>query len=133
MSDPDDKLMKFAQKDTVRHEILRDLEEDGLFTDVCFVSESNTKILMHKTLIMNSSKFLKNIFATLDQEHNVLIFDDVNTNILTQIKDFLYTGRCIVQSMDLREFTRVGELLEIEEITNASKNLSLVLQQTLNK
>ena len=85
-----------------------DLYESNEFTDITLVSEDGETIQAHKLIISASSGVLRKLI-----EKNRTPFLDVKHSFLRLLLQFIYTGQCEVNQIDLVYFLSTAKQLDI--------------------
>ena len=88
------------------------------FSDVTLVCEDQKQLLAHKVILASASPFFKTIFLANDHP-KPLIFLKMRFRDLQGILQFVYTGQCHVDKMELDRFLELAKILEVEGLASA--------------
>ena len=84
------------------------------FTDVTLVSAEGLKTEAHKTVLSSFSPFFREVFNENKHTSVLLYMRGVSHKELELLVEFIYTGVCQVEVVDLESFLRIGKELGIE-------------------
>ena len=84
------------------------------FTDVTLVSADGLKTEAHKTVLSSFSPFFRKVLIENKHTSVLLYMRGVNHKELELLVEFIYTGVCQVEVVDLESFLRIGKELGIE-------------------
>ena len=104
------------------------LKSSDSFTDVTLVSEDNKHIQAHKIILSAGSEYFRDILSDKSHPHPMLCLDNVASEDLAWIIQYLYVGEVSVPQPSLQTFLKVANKLKcyglIEDIhqgTNMNK------------
>ena len=95
----------------------KDLRCNENFTDVTLATEDNQQIDAHRVILSTSSPFFKTILERNPHQKPLLYLKDILYLELRNVLDYIYIGECQVNSDRLDKFLRVGEVLQIDGLT----------------
>ena len=84
------------------------------FTDVTLVSAEGLKTEAHKTVLSSFSPFFREVFNENKHTSVLLYMRGVSHKELELLVEFIYTGVCQVEVVDLESFLKIGKELGIE-------------------
>merc|ERR1719209_1639134 len=84
------------------------------FTDVTLVSAEGLKTEAHKTVLSSFSPFFREVLIENKHTSVLLFMRGVSHKELELLMEFIYTGLCQVEVVDLESFLRIGKELGIE-------------------
>ncbi|XP_065335894.1 zinc finger and BTB domain-containing protein 37-like isoform X6 [Cloeon dipterum] len=107
----------------VRHmtSAFESLRSDKDLIDVTLSCEGK-KIPAHKMLLSACSSYFKDLFKENPCQHPVIIFRNVTFVDLVALVDFMYNGEVNVEQEQLASFLNTAELLQVQGLTNSSKD-----------
>ncbi|XP_059487101.1 zinc finger and BTB domain-containing protein 24-like isoform X13 [Neocloeon triangulifer] len=107
----------------VRHmtSAFESLRSDRDLIDVTLSCEGK-KIPAHKMLLSACSSYFKDLFKENPCQHPVIIFRNVTFDDLMALVDFMYNGEVNVEQEQLASFLNTAELLQVQGLTNSSKD-----------
>ena len=79
------------------------------FTDVTLATVDDQQIRAHKVILGSGSSFFQNIFMKHPHQNPLLYLKDVRYKDLELIIQFIYTGECNVELLELKHFLSVGK------------------------
>ena len=74
--------------------------EDSM-TDVTLVSNDNKQIKAHKIVISSASRVLREILEADLEKHSSLVLAEVDSEMLSSLFDFIYSGRARIQQRNM--------------------------------
>ena len=83
------------------------------FTDVTLATVDDQQIRAHKVILSSGSLFFQNIFLKHPHQNPLLYLKDVRYKDLELIIEFIYTGQCNVEHVELEHFLSVGRDLRV--------------------
>ncbi|XP_044267201.1 zinc finger protein 660-like [Tribolium madens] len=89
------------------------------------------RLMAHKLILSIASPLLHDLLLQDTTEPSVLIFPDINSNTMSQILDYIYTGSVIIYSNTINDFIAAANLLKLHidveflEKTNTFKEYKL--------
>jgi len=93
--------------------ILRGALKDGLYTDLKLVAENGEIINCHKLVLASSSKKIKNILDSRNDDN--IVFRNIKYSTLRYVVDFIYNGLVNVASREeLMDFASAYMMLQVE-------------------
>ena len=84
------------------------------FTDVTLVSAEGLKTEAHKTVLSSFSPFFREVFNENKHTSVLIYMRGVSHKEVELLVEFIYTGVCQVEVVDLESFLRIGKELGIE-------------------
>ena len=92
----------------------RDIRKTGEFSDVTLASEDGYEVKCHKLILAASSFYLSSL---INLASSPIILEDVSSNQLKKVLDFIYHGEVEVEKEEVFSFLSVGEKLHIRGLT----------------
>ena len=95
---------------------LESLWVEPIFADVTLVSDEQTKIKAHKTVLSSCSPFLKKLLLISQDSDPVVHIEGVNHQDLLSILQFMYTGKIIEQKDKIGHMKDIARNLVVEKL-----------------
>ena len=100
--------------------VIRGLSDDELFSDVTLISEDGERIRAHRNIIASFSETFNKILeenVTRNGNDFSIYIMDINSDILRNLKNFIYLGKAQISSERLDSFLKAGTKLRIKGLT----------------
>jgi len=100
--------------------IIKGLIDDEQFSDVTLILGDGERIKAHRNIVASFSETLKNILEENSEKCGndfSIYLMDIQSDILRNIKNFIYLGKAQVLSERLNNFLKVGNKLKIKGMT----------------
>ena len=94
------------------------LRKDQDFFDVTLVSEDDIFVKAHKVVLSASSEFFKNILHQVNHTKPTIYLNEVESEQLRFILDFIYQGEVEIKNEEVESFLKVATELKINELVN---------------
>ena len=88
------------------------LKSSDIFTDVTLVSDDNKQIQAHKIILSAGSEYFRDILSDKSHPHPMLCLDNVGSEDLAWIIQYLYVGEVSVPQSSLPKFLKVANKLK---------------------
>merc|ERR1712043_86438 len=98
--------------------MIKDLYEEGQYSDVTLVSDDQTQFEAHKIVLSACSPVFKKIIDNNPSQHPLIYLRGIQSYELESILQFMYLGegRCNYERMG--EFIKVAKELEVKDISD---------------
>ena len=84
------------------------------FYDVTLVSDDHKQVSAHKIVLCASSEYFKNILKNNKHSHPLLCLNDVDSNELNNVLDYIYNGELQIHQDHLDQFLQVAHRFQLE-------------------
>ena len=98
--------------------MLKDLYQEGRYTDVTLVSNDQTQFKAHKIVLSACSPVFKKIIDSNPSQHPLIYLRGVQSFEVDSILQFMYLGEGRFYYERMGEFMQVAKDLEVKEISN---------------
>ena len=102
--------------------MVRDLYQEGKYSDVTLVSDDQTQFKAHKIVLSACSPVLKKIIDNDPSQQTRISLSDVQSYEMESILEFMYLGDGTFYYERLEEFMKVAKYLEVKEISKGMEN-----------
>ncbi len=105
------------------------------FCDVILKTNDNKSLKAHKIILSCGSEYFRTLFTTEyfmeanESSNNEFLVIDANLESLNQIIDFLYTGKIVINEINVNNLLATSRFLQIENIVEAC---CIYLENNLN-
>ena len=111
----------------------QEARQDGDFCDVTLVSKDGQGIEAHKIILSASSVLFKSLLKRSLHPHPVVLFNNLQDGLLTNLLYFIYNGEVNIYEEDLMEFLSVASDFKIKGIGDVKEQKpDLDLNEYLN-
>ena len=111
-------------------EMLHNLRQSQLFTDVTLVSDDKKQIKAHKIVLTACSAVFKNIIESLPDNCSIIYLRGIQHQEIESILEFMYLGVTTFSQDRIDEFLNVAQNLGVKEI---SRNINGDDDDTVNE
>ena len=110
-------FMKREQHREKTIELLKQLKNDSMFTDVTLASEDGINIKAHRAIIGYSSPYMFSILQVHKESDGPLVLP-VKYKQLYSLLEYIYLGESKVDIIEVNNFLRMGNNLQIRGLWN---------------
>ena len=97
--------------------ILKDLYQEGRYSDVTLVSDDQTQFKAHKIVLSACSPVFKKIIDSNPSQHPLIYLRGIQSYEMESILQFMYLGEGKFYQERMGEFIKVAKDLEVKEIS----------------
>ena len=97
---------------------LPELRKEEEFFDVTLVTDDNKAMMAHQVVLAASSEFFKNILHQVNHTKPTIYLNEVESEQLRFILDFIYQGEVEIKNEEVESFLKVATELKINELVN---------------
>ena len=112
------KMHNFQEKEKVSKNVSDYVQysvtESNILTDVTLVSDEKSEFLAHKTILSACSIVLREVLVNSSEAHPTIFLQDVSTEILQLILEFMYTGEIKTEESKSDDLLSIGKSLKIK-------------------
>ena len=108
--------------------VIKSLSDDELFSDVSLIAEDGVRIKAHRNIVASFSETLRKILEknTIRNGNDFSIYLlDIDSNILRNLKNFIYLGKAEIPSERLDKFLKAGTKLRIKGLTQQEDSVDI--------
>jgi len=102
-------------------EMMHGMMRNSDLTDVTLVCDDQKLLMAHKVVLSASSPVFQNIISNFSQNHSMIYLRGIQHEEMESILEFMYLGEATFQQERMEEFLRVGQSLEIKELTEMNE------------
>merc|ERR1719318_832046 len=102
----------------------RTLLADGNFKDVTLVSDDQTQMTAHKSVLSASSPILASILINNPHSNPLLFMRGLKRKVLEKLLEFIYLGKADLDEKSLNDFMDIGRDLKINGLYKEDENES---------
>ena len=97
---------------------LPELRKEEEFFDVTLVTDDNKAMMAHQVVLAASSEFFKNILHQVNHTKPTIYLNEVESEQLRFILDFIYQGEVEIKNEEVESFLKAATELKINELVN---------------
>ena len=92
----------------------KDLRDETDFYDMTLVSEDQKQVSAHKVVLSSCSEYFKNILKQNKHSHPLLCLNNVNSEDLKNLLDYVYYGEVKIYQTDLDRFLDIAQRFKLD-------------------
>ena len=97
------------------------LKNEDFLHDVTLVAEDNKQLAAHKLVLSACSEYFRNIFKNNNHYNILLCLNDITSDEIENILDYMYYGEVNIYQEDLDRFLSVAKRFQIEGLLESTK------------
>ena len=98
------------------------LREDTDLCDVTLISDDQEQVRAHKVVLASCSEVFKSIFQKNKQNSLCILMNDMSSNELGNLLDYIYCGKVDIEQSHMERFLEFGKKFKLEGLKNEILN-----------
>lgn len=92
-----------------------------LISNFLFQAVEGKLLKAHKIVLSICSPYFQEMFIDNPCQHPILILKDMKAKLVSNLLEFMYQGAVNVKQIELQQFMKIAETLQIKGLTTSSK------------